>query len=108
MGNASINMTIDLAAFRDSLTSAFKMYATTVAAMGKESPKAISDLTAELDKLAKKAAKPMVLDANGKPLKAAIERATNEMEKLDAKADQGQYKLGGWMTAHRQALSQFS
>ncbi|GAB1367260.1 hypothetical protein MASR1M36_21310 [Candidatus Cloacimonadaceae bacterium] len=48
MSGASIYMTIDLAAFRDSLT-------------------------AELDKLAKKAAKPVVLDANGKPMQAVAQ-----------------------------------
>ena len=108
MSSASINMTIDLAAFRDSLTSAFKMYETTLAAMGKESPKAISNLTAELDKLAEKAAKPVILDANGKPMQAAIETATGEMDKLETKAEQGHSKLGAWMAANRQALSQFS
>ncbi len=108
MSSASINMTIDLAAFRDSLTSAFKMYETTIAAMGKESPKAISKLTEELDKLVDKSAKPLILDANGKPLSAAIGNAETEMEKLDTKAEATQGKLGEWWNIHRQALSQFS
>ena len=108
MGNASIDLTIDMAAFQRSLTAAFSMYEVTLKAMGQQSPQAMSRLTAELDKLIDKTAKPVILNADGTPMSAAITQASGEIDRLDNKAETSVSKIGQWWDVHKQTLSQFS
>ncbi|MDP2173563.1 MAG: hypothetical protein Q8J62_07285 [Candidatus Cloacimonadaceae bacterium] len=108
MANANLTLTLDLSAFQQSLTAAFSMYQATLKAMGQESPKVTSNLTAELDKLASQVAKPLVLNANGKPFSDAVKQAEGEIEQMDNKAETSVGKISQWWGAHKQTLSQFS
>lgn len=108
MANASIDLNIDLVAFQKSLTNAFTMWQATMAAMGQESPKNLQDLKAELDIIAEKVRKPMVLDADGTPMVSAIQEAGAATDVLNEKVEDSGTQAESFWQQHSKGWANFS
>lgn len=108
MNNASINLTIDLVAFQKSLTAAFSMFDAMVVAMGQKSPKTLQELNGELDNIAAKVARPMILQANGAPFISEAQQAGRQVDNLTDKVEKSHLSLKEWFAKNRESMANVS
>ncbi len=108
MDNTNISLTIDLANFQKSLTTAFNMYQTTVKAMGSGGKQSLDQLGHALGGLIAQAGKSMTLRADAKPMVTAVLNAENAVVKLGDSIKQAGEKSGSWLARNREGLGQLS
>jgi hypothetical protein len=87
MSNASINLTIDLNSFRQSLTSAFAMYSKMIEEMGKQSPINAKEMEKELRKITDAAKEPIKIKAETGGARIELQELGKELEATKEKGE---------------------
>ena len=87
MNNASINLTIDLNSFRQSLTAAFTMYSTMIGEMGKQNPINAKEMEQELRKITDAVKEPIKIKADASGAKIELKDLGGEIEVTKEKSE---------------------